>query len=206
MVRLNLVRVALIAAYIFSLVALLGIGPQQEDPLPPFPNIFSGNAFVAGVTASDGIEVFARVKEYQSNVPRPGFEERLIVLTKDGEYGRTVPLVVQPPNQSYVNKTITFYATRGFGEVQAEETATFRSGILSDSSFDLHFPEAPPAAPEPTPTPTPTITPTPLPTPVLPIPGDPSVPHLSRMALFAGIAALAAGGTILFLMRRRRAF
>ena len=205
MVRLNLVRVALLAAYMVALAALLGAGAKQGLPPGP-PNIYSGKAFIAGEPAPDRIEIFARVVDYQTNVARPGFEERLIILTKDGKYGSPIQLVVQPPDDSYVNKAITFHATRGFGDVQADETALYRSGLEVNSSFDLHFPQAPPGAPEPTPTPTPTITPTPLPTPVLPIPGDPSVPQLSRVALFAGMAALAVGGAILFVMRRRSAF
>ena len=200
--RLSLVRVGLIAAYIVVLGVLLGAAAKQGLPPAP-PNIYSGNVFVAGVPAPDGIEIFARIDDYQTNVPRPGFQERAEILVKDGKYGI---VVVQPPDESYVNKTITFYATRGFGDVQAEETALFKSGLLVITGFDLNFPEAPPGAPQPTPTPTPTITPTPLPTPVLPIPGDPSVPQLSRLALIAGIAALAAGGALLFVMRRRNAF
>ena len=94
--------------------------------------------------------------------------------------------------------------------MQADETAIFVQVNLTTSAglnnvLDLKFPEAPPAAPVPTPTPTPTVTPTPLPTPVLPIPGDPSVTQIPRIALIAGMIALVAGGSILFLVRRRNA-
>ena len=196
MVRLSLMRVALLAAYMLALAALLGAGAKQG--FPPFPNNYSGKVFIAGSDAPDGIEIFVRIDDYQSHT----------VPVKDGKYKL---LVVQPPNDSFLKKTITFHATRGFGEIQADETAIFRTVNLATSegiqnTLDLNFPQAPPGAPEPTPTPTPTITPTPLPTPVLPIPGDPSVPQLSRVALFAGIAALATGGAILFVMRRRSAF
>ena len=201
--RLNLLKLTLIAAYIAVLGVLLGAAAKQGLP-PASPNIYSGNIFIAGAPAPDGIEIFARVGDYQTNVPRPGFEERLIILTKDGKYGSPIQLVVQPPDESYVNKMITFYATRGFGEVKAEETALFSNGLQVISGFGLNFPEVPPSAPAATPTPT--ITPTPLPTPVLPIPGDPSVTQLPRLALIAGIVALAAGGAILFIMRRRNAF
>ncbi len=199
--RLNLLKLTLIAAYIAVLGVLLGAAAKQGLPPAP-PNIYSGNVFIAGAPAPDGIEIFARVGDYQTNVPRPEFEERLIILTKDGKYGSPIQLVVQPPDESYVNKMITFYATRGFGEVKAEETALFSNGLQVISGFGLNFPEAPPSAPAATPTPTPTITPTPL----LPIPGDPSVTQFPRLALIAGIVALAAGGAILFIMRRRNAF
>ena len=119
-------------------------------------------------------------------------------------------LIISPPEDSFIGKRITFHATRGFGDVQADETAIFVQVNLTTSAglnnvLDLKFPEAPPAAPVPTPTPTPTVTPTPLPTPVLPIPGDPSVTQIPRIALIAGMIALVAGGSILFLVRRRNA-
>ena len=202
--RFNVLTAALVGVYILALGALLGARPAQE--IPASPNIFSGKVFIAGNPAPDGIEIFARVDDYQTNVPRPGQTERLIVLTKGGKYGSPVQVVLQPLNDTYVGKTITFYATLGFEEIRAAETAVFKSGLQLNTNFDLNFPAAPPGEPTPTPTPTPTITPTPTPTPILPIPGDPSVQRLSRIVVIAGIAALAAGGAILLLMRRRRAF
>ena len=195
-VRLNFLKIALLAAYIVALGVLLGAGASQ----PPFPNIYIGKVFIDGEPAPDGIEIFVRVDSYQSNaVPDLAPEEQPRVLVENGEY----TLIVQPPHDTFFNKTITFHATRGFGDVQADETGIFKRVNLATSeglenTLDLNFAEAPRGAPEPTPTP--------LPTPVLPIPGDPSVPNLSRVALIAGIAALVVGGGILFLMRRRKAF
>ena len=201
--RFNVLTVALVGVYILALGALLGARPSQDLPPAP-PNIFSGKVFIAGNPAPDGIEIFAMVDDYRTNVPRPGQTERLIVLAKGGKYGSPVQVIAQPPDGSYVGKTITFHATRGFEEIKAEETAVFKGGIQLRSNFDLNFPAAPPG--QPTPTATPTITPTPTPTPILPISGDPSIPRLSRIVVIVGIAALVAGGAILLLMRRRRAF
>ncbi len=208
--RCSVVKIALLAVYIAALGALLGAGLKQGLPPAP-PNIYSGKAFIGGQPAPEGVEVFARVEGYQTNLPRrlPDgrlAEERPIVLVKDGQYRQ---LVVQPPDDSFINKTVTFHATLGFGDVQARETAIFRSGLQLNDSFDLNFPAAPSGAPTPVPTPTPTATPippTPTSTPVLPIPGDTSVPNLSRIVIIAGLAALVCGGAILFLMRRRNAF
>ena len=72
--RLNLLKLTLIAAYIAVLGVLLGAAAKQGLPPAP-PNIYSGNVFIAGAPAPDGIEIFARVGDYQTNVPRPGFEE-----------------------------------------------------------------------------------------------------------------------------------
>ena len=62
-------------------------------------------------------------------------------------------------------------------------------------------------APQPAPTPTPTIAPTPTPTqtpeptptptPAPPAPGDPVVPGMAKLALFAGISLLGAGALLL---------
>ena len=193
---------AIIAGQLLALGALLAAVSAQT--FPPFPNNFSGKAFVAGQPAPDGLEVFARIDGYQSNVARPGFDadQRAVVLVSSGEY---VTLVVQPPDDTFFGKTITFHATLGFGEVQATETAVFLN-LQILSGFDLNFPSMPTGAPTPTPPPTPTLVPTPTTTPVLPIPGDPSVPKLSRMALVVGGAVLVAGIAVLLVARRRRAY
>jgi hypothetical protein len=51
--------------------------------------------------------------------------------------------------------------------------------------------------PAPTPTPEPTPEPTPTPTPAPPAPGDPAVPGMAKLALFAGISLLGAGALLL---------
>ena len=205
--RLNAIRLALLLVYIVSLVALLGAGTGQTSNPPPISNQYDGQVFIADEPAEDGIEIFARILDYQSNIPREGFDVAQVVQVSGERYER---MIVSPSDVSFVGEKITFHATFGFGDVQAEETAVFRqvnlvTGEWLNNTLDLHFQEAPPAAPMPTPTPTPTITPTPLPTPVLPIPGDPSVTQIPRIALIAGMIALVAGGSILFLVRRRNA-
>ena len=206
MVRLRFIGIVLFVAYLVGIVALLGAGPEQQDSPPEPPNIYSGAVTIAGNAAPDGVEIFARVGSYQSNVAREGFDERPMVLVKNGEYKQ---LVVQPAGGDFFNQTLTFHATIGGGDVQAQETATFRQGLQIVSDFNLTFSQAPgepPTPVPPTPTPAATATATPLPTPGLPISGDPSVPNLSRVALIAGIVAVVAGGTIILLMRRRRVF
>ena len=207
--RLKWLRIGLLAAYLGGLMALLGAGPRQGE-LPPFPNNYGGKVFIGGEPAPDGVEIFARLDSYQSNVAREGIAsgQRPMVLVEGGEY---TLLKLQPPSTSAFGKTITFHGTLGFGDVQAEETAIFipvdiggdQHGLFN--ALDLHFSEPPPAPPTPTPPPTATPIPTPLPTPVLPIPGDPSVSQLSRLALVAGVAALVAGGLVLYVARRRSA-
>ena len=150
------------------------------------------------------MEVFARLDSYQSNVARPDTApgDRPKALVENGAYEN---LKVQPPDTSFLGKTITFHATFGRGEVQAQETAVFvranpetLEGLFN--VLDLNFTEEPLRA-----DPTPLSTNTPTSTPGLPITGDPSVPQISRTAVLAGIGALAVGGAMLFLIRRRNA-
>ncbi len=206
--------VSLVAA-IVGAAAIMGIG--QPQALPDIPNVFSGAVTIAGEPAPDGVEIFARVGAYQSNVARPGFEagERPVVLTKDGRYEN---LKVQPTGSGNVGRTISFFATYGNGEVQAQETVTFRPGPIFESNYDLTFNELPPGEPQPTPGETteagtpapdptpaePTPPPSPSPTPVLPIPGDPKIPQISQLALVLGAAAIIAGGAALLVLRRRK--
>ena len=207
--------ISLVAA-IAGAAAIMGVG--QPQALPDIPNVFSGSVTMAGEPAPDGVEIFARVGAYQSNVARPGFEahERPIVLTEEGRYK---DLKVQPTGATNVGRTISFFATYGSGEVQAEETVTFRPGPIFESNYDLTFGELPPGESQPTPdgtteaaTPEPEATPgeptpppSPSPTPVLPIPGDPKIPQISQLALVLGAAAIIAGGAGLLLLRRRKA-
>ena len=205
--RLKVLKILVLAAYLMALAAVLGAGLGQEAPgnIPAPPNVFSGKVFFRGSPAPDGVEIFLRVGEYQSNVARPGFsaDQRPIVLTLNGEYST---LKAQPPDPTFFAQEITFYATIGFGDVQAQGKDVLIGGLRIETGYDLHFPTLPPGKPTPTPPPTPTMTPTPIPTPVLPIPGDPSVSRLSRLALVLGGMALVAGGGALLLMRRRQPF
>lgn len=110
------------------------------------------------------------------------------------------------PPERLAGKVITFWIENEFGRIKATETDVYdpaRKDITP--TLNLDFPDPLPTPPEPTPTPPPTITPTPTSTPALPIPGDASVPRLSRLALIAGAGALVVGVAIIFLIRRRKA-
>jgi len=106
------------------------------DPyaVPPFPNIYSGRAFVGTQPVPDGFPIIARIG---LNYQTPG------VLVVDGQYSR---LTMGPPNASYIGQTITFYLITNKKEILAEETAVFvqvnfgssTTGLMNTS--DLHFP------------------------------------------------------------------
>ena len=199
--RSKVLKILVLAAYLMALAAILGARSAQEVPVPP--NVFSGKVFFRDSPAPDGVEIFLRVGEYQSNVARTGFteDERPIVVTLNGEYST---LKAQPLGESFFAQQITFHATIGFGDVQAQETDVLIRALRIETGYDLHFPTLPPGKPTPTPPPTPTMTPTPTPTPVLPIPGDPSVSQLPRLALALGAIVVVVGAGALLLMRRRQ--
>ena len=176
-------------------IATLGAVSQQGVPLPL---AYGGNVFIQQTAASEGLSLFAcvqRCEDYQSDPVTTG---------PGGEYSI---LVVGPPNESFLNKEITFWIENEFGRIKATQTAVYR--VPTDPkdltpTLNLEFTDPlPTPPPTPPPTPTPTIAPTPSPTPLLPVPGDASVPRLSTIALVAGIAAVVVGGGMLLLLRRR---
>ena len=108
------------------------------------------------------------------------------------ESGNYTMLEVNPDDQGLLNRTVYFYLINEFGRIQALETERFTGSptdICPDRrgtcrTLDLSF-----ADPIPQPAPIPTVTPTAS----LPVPGDPGVPALPKLALAIGAAAVAAG-------------
>ena len=207
---------AMVISSILVGLVLLGASSQQGSP-PPLPITFNGTVTVQGSPAPEGLSLVACIidcKDYETTA----------ATTQAG--GKYRGMVIGPPDSSYVNKDVTFWiVTRDdmgneVGRIQADETLRF-SPLELTVTQDLTFPDPVPMAPEDTPTPQPsptepptntpthtpaptaTTAPTPTATTVPPIPGDPSVPQLSRLAVFIGIAALAAGAFAIYLARRR---
>ena len=211
---------AIVISSILAGLVLLGASSQQGS-LPPFPVTINGTVTVQGSPAPEGLPVVACVVDCKS------YESVAAITQAGGEYKK---LVVGPPDNTFLNKEVTFWiVTRDdmdneVGRIQATETLKFSTRELT-ATQDLTFTDPVPMAPEDTPTPqptpttapvntpthtptptataTPTQAPTPTATTVPPIPGDPSVPQLSRLAVFIGIAALAAGAVAIYLARRR---
>ena len=205
--RPNLLKIAGVGFYVALMAVALGASLYQ----PSQPTLYKGFAFVAGQPAPDGLQIFARVRDFQSPA----------ATVTDGKYGFGFDPLVVGPATSFVGGTITFHATFAFVEVQAAETDIFSGNLNAGKTLDLNFPELP-VIEEPTPTPTstatatppattvttPTATPvaTPTPTPSLPIPGEPGVTVIPKVALSVGGLLLAAGVVTLVLLRRRKAY
>ena len=185
-----------VCAGLFVGLATTGMALGQGEPLP---TVYSGDVVIQDAPAPQGATLVACV---QSCTVPPGWKSDPVEIQSGGEYR---VLVVGAP-EALLGQLTTFWIESEFGRIQATETAIFEAPVNADAitqtlnlTFDRPLPSAPP-------TPTPTITPTPRPTPVPPIPGDPSVSNLSRIALIAGIVAVVVGGVLLFVVRRRRAF
>ena len=161
-------RLRLIAAALAVAAVALATPGSASAQVPPIPAVYSGTV-TADVPVPDGLEITARVLDYQSQP----------VTTKGGRYEA---LTVAPPNlNAFGGQPVTFH----IDGIQAGQTDTFQSGKV-DLSFDLTFPSVP--TPTPTPSPTPTITPTPTLTPI-----PTATPIVAEPAIYAGPITVAGG-------------
>ncbi len=122
---------------------MLSTGTANAQGAPgPFPAAFAGTVMVAGEPAPDGLSITARILDYESEP----------AVVQDGKYES---LVVAPPDNSYVQRTMTFH----LDGVQADQIKIFVQLEVS-FNFNLTFPNLP--LPTPTATPDPALaTPTP---------------------------------------------
>ena len=122
---------------------LLSTGTASAQGAPgPFPAAFAGTVMVAGEPAPDGLSITARILDYESEP----------AVVQDGKYES---LVVAPPDNSYVQRTMTFH----LDGVQADQIEIFVQ-LEVNFNFNLTFPKLP--LPTPTATPDPALaTPTP---------------------------------------------
>ena len=125
-----------------------------------------------------------------------GFESKAIELQAGGTYEL---LEVNPSDEALIGLPVKFYLVNDFGRIIAQETAAF-IGVFDFYVLDLTFNDRLPV-PTPIPTATPTMQPTP--TAILPVPGDPAITAIPRLALLIGAAAVAAGAGMILLARRR---
>ena len=181
-----------------SLLVMSGLGavgamPQQDQrpPQPFFPDFYSGQITVQGVPASAGLQLAACIDNCTT-----GFESQTVTVEPGGKYSN---LVLNPENQALIGRTISFFLLNEYGRIKAAETQSF-VGIYDFFTLDLTFKDP---LPTPTPTPTPTLIPTATPTASLPVPGDPAVTTIPRMALAVGAGAVVAGFALILVARRR---
>ena len=124
--------------------------PPPPVAFPPLPIIYDGKVSIQGQEAPEGLSLFACVQGCAS------YRSDQVTIGPGGEYR---VLVVGPPNESFLNKEITFWIENEFGRIKATQTAIFR--VPSDPKdltprLNLEFSDP---LPEPPPPPTPTNSP-----------------------------------------------
>ena len=200
-------------------------GQDKRPPQPFFPDFYSGQATLQGAPAPAGVQLVACVYGCDT-----GFQSQPVEIQAGGRYEM---LEVDPLDEALIGLPINFYLINEFGRVEAAESPAYE-GIYDFYDQDLTFADPLPAGPptpvpsstptpipQPTPaveveltptavptaTPEPTAAPVPAPTPtaVLPVPGDPGVTAIPRLALIAGAIAVAAGAGLILWARRQAA-
>ena len=170
-----------------AVLAILGAVPKQAKPPQPFgPDSFSGQVSVQGALAQRGMQLYACIDSCAV------YLSAAVEIQQRGMYSQ---LVVGPTDRSLLGHPIFFYLANQFGRIRAVEDVDFE-GATQIFDRNLTFNDQ-----VPFPTATPTITPTAS----LPVPGDPSVTAIPRIALILGAITLLAGLGSLLILRRRAA-
>tara|TARA_B100000315_G_scaffold87024_1_gene79823 strand:- start:90 stop:674 length:585 start_codon:yes stop_codon:yes gene_type:complete len=184
---------ATLSVLLLSVSATLGAVPAQGErpPQPFFEDFLSGRVSLQGSPAPAGEQLIACINDCAT-----GFASQPVKVGPEGSY---IGLEVNPSDEGLIGQAVTFYLVNDFGRIKAVETWTF-VGIFNFYTVDLTFTD-----PLPVPTPTPTVSPAPTVTPTasLPVPGDPAVTAIPRLALIIGAIAVVSGLALLLLARRR---
>jgi len=183
----------LLAALMVMIIATVGAVPQQGErpPQPFFQDFYSGTVTLRGAPAPAGTKLVGCVLDCVT-----GFESKAIELLPGGTYEL---LEVNPSDEALIGLPVSFYLVNDFGRIKAQQTTPF-IGVFDFYVVDLTFNDRLPV-PTPIPTTTPTMQPTP--TAILPVPGDPAITAIPRLALIIGAAAVTAGTGMILLARRR---
>ena len=132
----------LIAVAVLTLLFLLPSGASAQRVMP---HVFLGSATINGSPAADGMVVAALV------------DGRQVAATPVS--GGSYVIEVEPANDSFVGKTVTFT----IGGIPANETALWIQGGGTELNLSASpSPPTPVPAATPTPTPVPAATPTPV--------------------------------------------
>ena len=166
---------------------------SHDQGFPPFPYLVVGTVQVDGSFISESSVLTARIDDWET---RP-------VTVTDGSFGTApgIPIVIGPPNASYLGKTVTFHlgteliAEQSFTFENLPEPAFLQQNLTFISSFDVPLPSD--------------TTPVPLsePSPSVDSADDlnlPSVPNNTRDNTFLWLVLLALGAALAVLIYRIR--
>ena len=191
--RRGVTFLTILGAMAVGLLSPLGVvqGQGERPPQPFFQDFYSGTVTLLGSPAPSGSQLIACVHDCES-----GFQSQPTEIGSGGSYRL---LEVNPSDEALIGLPISFYLVNEFGRIKAVESRNF-VGVFDFYELDLTFNDSlPVSTPIPTATPLPTLTPT----AVLPGPGDAGVTAIPRLALIMGAGAVAAGGGLILLARRR---
>ena len=181
------------AALLLAALSTLAAVPRQGErpPQPLFEDFYSGSISLQGSAAPAGSQLIACILDCAT-----GFESQPVSVGPGGSYDQ---LELNPSDEGLIGRIVNFYLVNRYGRIKAVETTGF-VGVFDFYSLDLTFNQ-----PLPVPAPTPTMTPLPTLTPTasLPVPGDPSVTAIPRLALIIGAATVAGGAGLILFARRR---
>ena len=184
---------ATISILLMGAFATLGAVPGQGErpPQPFFQDFFSGRVSLQGAPAPAGEQLVACIGSCTT-----GFASQPVKVEPEGSYSG---LELNPADEDLIGRLVTFYLVNDFDRIKAAETWTF-VGVFDFYTLDLTFTD-----PMPMPTPTPTMPPPPTVTPTasLPVPGNPAVTAIPRLALIIGAIAVVCGAALLLVARRR---
>ena len=194
LVTRTFMRISMVALLLGSFfIPYTAHASSHDQGFPPFPYLVVGTVQVDGSFISESSVLTARIDDWET---RP-------VTVTDGSFGTApgIPIVIGPPNASYLGKTVTFHlgteliAEQSFTFENLPEPAFLQQNLTFISSFDVPLPSD--------------ATPVPLsePSPSVDSADDlnlPSVPNNTRDNTFLWLVLLALGAALAVLIYRIR--
>lgn len=194
LVTRTFMRISMVALLLGSFfIPYTAHASSHDQGFPPFPYLVVGTVQVDGSFISESSVLTARIDDWET---RP-------VTVTDGSFGTApgIPIVIGPPNASYLGKTVTFHlgteliAEQSFTFENLPEPAFLQQNLTFISSFDVPLPSD--------------TTPVPLsePSPSVDSADDlnlPSVPNNTRDNTFLWLVLLALGAALAVLIYRIR--
>ena len=194
LVTRTFMRISMVALLLGSFfIPYTAHASSHDQGFPPFPYLVVGTVQVDGSFISESSVLTARIDDWET---RP-------VTVTDGSFGTApgIPIVIGPPNASYLGKTVTFHlgaeliAEQSFTFENLPEPAFLQQNLTFISSFDVPQPSDP--------------TPVALSEPSSSVdsannPNLPSAPDNTRDNTFLWLVLLALGAALVVLIYRIR--
>lgn len=194
LVTRTFMRISMVALLLGSFfIPYTAHASSHDQGFPPFPYLVVGTVQVDGSFISESSVLTARIDDWET---RP-------VTVTDGSFGTApgIPIVIGPPNASYLGKTVTFHlgteliAEQSFTFENLPEPAFLQQNLTFISSFDVPLPSD--ATPVPLSEPSPSVD-------SADDPNLPSVPNNTRDNTFLWLVLLALGAALAVLIYRIR--